>query len=194
MWHLLILLAVQTNRLFMVPLSHSRQISMTHGSLQSHPFKSLPDHSWLPLRLIPFCMHHDMCAEIAPCYAPDDTEIESLLGRDFLHPSGPALEHTQHPIHSVLGLCPGSKAAGTWREPPPPRTGVKEILKLYFNSPSGPTWPVPGFALTLPLCVSILGFIPFVSYRSLVRERCYIELKSSTRCFRWLAVFSNNEL
>jgi hypothetical protein len=36
-------------------------------------------------------------------------------GRDFPHPSGPALESTQPPVEWVQHLCPRGKESGTWR-------------------------------------------------------------------------------
>jgi hypothetical protein len=44
----------------------------------------------------------------------DGPGIESRWGRDFLHPSRPALGPTEHPVQWVLGLSLGRKAAGTW--------------------------------------------------------------------------------
>jgi hypothetical protein len=71
---------------------------------------------------------------IATRYRLDGPGMESRWGRDFPHPSRPA-------------LGPWGKAAGAWRWPPiPSSAGVKEIVVLYFY-PSGLLWSVVGWAL-----------------------------------------------
>jgi hypothetical protein len=56
----------------------------------------------------------DSVVGIATRYELDGPRIESRCGRDFPHPSGPALGPTQPPIQWVPGLFPGGKAAGAW--------------------------------------------------------------------------------
>jgi hypothetical protein len=50
------------------------------------------------------CMGRDGAVGIATRYGLDGPGIEFRLGRDFLHPSTPALWHNQPPIQWVLGL------------------------------------------------------------------------------------------
>jgi hypothetical protein len=56
----------------------------------------------------------DSVVGIATRYSLDGPGIESLLGRDFPHPS-PALGPTQSHVQWVRDLFPGGKAAGAWR-------------------------------------------------------------------------------
>ena len=58
-------------------------------------------------------MDRDSSVDIATRYGLDIPGIDS--GRDFPHPSRPALGPTQPPIQCVPGLFPGGKAAGAWR-------------------------------------------------------------------------------
>ena len=49
-------------------------------------------------------------------------------------------------------VFPGGKAAGHWHLPPTlSGAEVKPRVELYFCSPSGPSWPVIGWSLPLPL-------------------------------------------
>jgi len=69
----------------------------------------------------------DSSVGIATCYGLDGPEIESRWGRDFPHPTRPALVPTQPPIQWVPGLFPEGKVAGAWRWPSAPSSAeVKE--------------------------------------------------------------------
>jgi hypothetical protein len=88
----------------------------------------------------------DSSVGIANRYGIDGPGIESRWGRDFLHPSRPALGPTQPPIQLVSGLFPGGKATGAWRWPFTPSSAeVNERVELYLYSPCGPSWPVLGW-------------------------------------------------
>jgi len=57
----------------------------------------------------------DSAVGIATRYGLEGPGIESRCGRNFPHPTRPALGPTQPPIKWVQGLFPGGKAAGAWR-------------------------------------------------------------------------------
>ena len=98
----------------------------------------------------------DSSVGIATRYGLDGQGIESRWGRDFPHPFRPSLGSTKVPIQWVPGLSRG-KAAGTWRWPPTPSSiEVKERVKLYLYSPSGPSFFVLGWTLPLLLLVRSL--------------------------------------
>ena len=89
-----------------------------------------------------WCTFRDSSVGIATRYGLDGPGIESRWGRDFPHPSRPALGPIQ----------PGGKAARAWIWPPTPSgAGVKERVEVYLCSTSGPSWPVAGRILSLHL-------------------------------------------
>jgi len=59
-----------------------------------------------------------------------------------------------HPASYTMGTgcLPGVKRPGRGGDHPPPSSAeVKERVELYLYSPFGPSWPVLGRALPLPL-------------------------------------------
>jgi hypothetical protein len=92
----------------------------------------------------------DSVVGIATRYELDGPGIGSRWGRDFQHPSRPALGPTQPTVQRVPGHFSGVKRPGRGvYHPPPSSADVKERVKLYLYSLSGPSWPVLG--RTLPL-------------------------------------------
>jgi hypothetical protein len=76
-------------------------------------------------------------------------------GRDFPHPSRTTLGPTHPHIQCVPGPSPGVKRPGRGVYHPPhlaPR--LKKRVELYLYSP-GPSWPVIGRNLTLPLLMDL---------------------------------------
>ena len=92
-------------------------------------------------------MGWDSSVGIATRYGLDSQGIESRWGRDFLLPSKPAVGLTQCPIQWV----PGVKRPVRGANHPPPSAEVKERVALYLYFCSGPSWPVIGRTLLLPL-------------------------------------------
>jgi len=63
-------------------------------------------------------------------------------------------------IYNGLLVFPGGKAAGVWRWPPNPSSpDVIERAELCLYSPSGPSGPVLGWTLPLPLSLPIFKHI-----------------------------------
>ena len=63
-------------------------------------------------------MGRDSSVDIVTRHGLDGPRIESRWGRDYPHPSRPALGPTRPSVTSVMGLFPGDKATGTWRWTP----------------------------------------------------------------------------
>jgi hypothetical protein len=96
----------------------------------------------------------DSSVGIATRYGLESQRIESRWGSRFS--AAVQTGAGTHPDYYTLGTgsFPGGKTAGAWRWPPiPPSAKVKERVELYLCSPSGPSWPVLGWAwpLLLPL-------------------------------------------
>jgi hypothetical protein len=106
----------------------------------------------------------DSSVGIATRYELDGPGIESRWGRDFSEPvqTGPGA----HPASCTMdtGSFPGVKRPGRGVDHPLSSSArVKERVELYLYSPSGPSWPVLGRTLLLPLpCTSLTNEKPDV--------------------------------
>jgi hypothetical protein len=123
-------------------------------------------------------------AGIATRYELDGPGIESRWGRDFQHPSIPALGPTQPPVQWVPSF-PGVKRLGRGVDHPTLSSAeVKERVELYPSSPSGPSWPVLGWILPLPLCTGkVVGGV-VIRIRNLgTRWRWVVSFTLQTLCY-----------
>ena len=80
-------------------------------------------------------------------YRLDNPGFKYWWGLDFPHPSRLSLGPTETPIQWVLEVKQPQHGIN---HPPPSITEVKEKVELYFYTPSGPSWPVRGWTLSLP--------------------------------------------
>jgi len=81
----------------------------------------------------------DSVVGIATGYGLDGPGIESRWGRDYPHPSRPALRPTQPPVQWVPGLSRGKERSGRDADPSLPSSAAgHERVELYFYSPYGP--------------------------------------------------------
>jgi len=86
----------------------------------------------------------DSSVGIATRYGLDGPRIETRWGRDFPHPSRPALGPTPASYTMGTGSFPGVKRPGGGVDHSPlPSAKVKERVEPYV-SPFGPSWPVLG--------------------------------------------------
>jgi len=99
---------------------------------------------------------------------------ESRWGEIFLirpdRPSGlPSLLYNGYRVFS------GGKAVGAWRWPPTPSSDeVKERVELYLCFPYGPSWPVLGWPLPVPLPLSVF-FFPWIA-KWITVTKFYVEI------------------
>ena len=100
----------------------------------------------------------------------DSPRLKSRWGRDFPHPSRPAMGFIQPPVKWVPIVFRGVKWPGRGtNHPPPSSVEVKENVEIYLYSPSGSLWPVKSCNyLFLPssyvnfwasLCVCVCMFV-----------------------------------
>jgi hypothetical protein len=89
-----------------------------------------------------YLMGRDSSVGIATRYGLDGKGIESRWGRDFPHPSRPALGPTQPHVQWVAGDSRGVKRPGRGLDHPLHSAEVKERVELDFYSTSLPSWPL----------------------------------------------------
>jgi len=103
--------------------SYSNSPSFSISQNQINPVRTLPQLIHIHINITINCVGRDSAGSIAFHHGLDGPGIESRWGRDFPHPSRPAMVRGDN-------------------HPPPSRAKVKERVKLYFCSPSRPSWPV----------------------------------------------------
>jgi len=107
---------------------------------------------WVAVYLLPWCAFMAWKTTLHYIYIYIyiyDPGIEPRRGRDFPHPSRPALGPSQPPINGYRIFSGGKRQVRGVGHPPPPSAEVKERTELYLYSPTGPSWLV--LRWTLPL-------------------------------------------
>ena len=95
-----------------------------------------------------FCRHSSV--GVATSYGVDVPEVESRWGRDFAHPSRPALWSTQPPIQWVQGLSRGSSDRGVALTSHPHLAPILKVQQNYTSfTPSGFSWLFLGWNLSM---------------------------------------------
>jgi hypothetical protein len=89
-------------------------------------------------------MGRDSSVGIATRYWLNGPGIEFRWGRNFPHPSIPALGPTQPPIQPDTGSFPGVKRPGRGVDHLLTSSAEVKERELYLYSPFGPSWPVLG--------------------------------------------------
>jgi hypothetical protein len=131
-------------------VSHEVSFRYTGGYVEKQWRTWLPQTSFEPLILVlePY-KGRDNAVGIATRYGLHVPGIEFMWGRDFPHPSRPALGPTQPPIQWVLGLSRVVNRPGHGVDYPPPSSPeVTERVELYLCSLSGSSWFVLRWTLT----------------------------------------------
>jgi hypothetical protein len=85
-----------------------------HNSCNKYPLSTVPRKDQYSEQWI-IVMGQDSLVGVVIRYGLDSQGIESRWGRDFSHPSRPALGSTQPHVQWVLGLLPGGNVARSWR-------------------------------------------------------------------------------
>jgi len=128
-------------------------------------------HFLVLFQLVPWLhMGRDSIVGIATRHGLDSPRIESWRGKSFCtHPDRP----TQLPTQCVLGLSSvGLKQMGRGVDHPrPSSTMVQQRVEPYIYSFSGPSWPVPGWNLYLPLPQQH-SFYPCEHQHSCLNKNC----------------------
>ena len=118
------------------------------------PFLNFVD-KWVKLPVIDWMVRRDSPVGIATRYELDGPGIEFRWGRDFPHPSIPALEPTHLPVKWVPGLFSGGYSGQGMAISTQSCADVQDIVELYLYSPAGPPWPVRVW--TLHFVVLMIG-------------------------------------
>jgi hypothetical protein len=119
--------------------------------------------------------NYSIAQSVSDSLRPERSRYRIPVGEIFSSsPSRPGLGLTQTLVHWETGFFTGGKSAEAQHWPQfPSGTEVTERVELHLYSPFGPSWPVPGWNVTLKTSVYDVRINDGLTERSAIGRRVF---------------------